>query len=68
MPGAASKGTWVATALSDFAFHTGVAYVSKVRFANGEIWKADIDQIASELSKIEEDFDASVLGKKRGDE
>src|SRR5262245_13484968 len=26
------KGAWVATAYADFSFHTGVAYVAKVRF------------------------------------
>lgn len=40
-PQATSKGTWVASRYADFSFHTGVAYVSKVRFEDGQIWQAD---------------------------
>lgn len=60
-PGKRAKGAWVASALSDFTFHTGVAYVSKVRFVNGEIWTADLEVILEELRKIEADFDEARL-------
>jgi hypothetical protein len=55
---------WVATSYADFSFHTGVAYVSKVRFDDGEIWSADLTSVVLELRKIEKDFDASRLKKK----
>lgn len=64
-PGGTDKGTWLASALADFSFLTGVAYVSKVRFDNGEIWAADLDHIGQELAKIEKDFDVSLLEKGR---
>ena len=61
---AKDKGEWVATAYGDFSFHTGVAYVSKVRFEDGEIWSADLNSVLHELRKIEKDFDAGRLQKK----
>ena len=65
-PNQLEKGTWNATALADFSFLTGVAYISKVRFENGEIWRADLEYITEELRKIEEEFDISMLkGTKR---
>lgn len=60
-PGISGSGTWVANAYGDFAFLTGFAYVSKVRFSDGTIWNADIEKIADELRKIEIDFDVKVL-------
>ncbi len=35
--GKSDKGEWVASRYADFSFDTGVAYVSKVRFDDGEI-------------------------------
>jgi hypothetical protein len=63
-PQAKEKGEWLANAYADFSFHTGVAYVSKVRFEDGDIWTADLSAIANEMRKIEKDFDASRLKKK----
>ncbi len=63
-PSSKEKGGWVARAYADFSFHTGVAYVSKVRFEDGEIWTADLDAIAQEMRKIEKDFDVKQLRKK----
>ncbi|MCF6285451.1 MAG: hypothetical protein L3K26_09705 [Candidatus Hydrogenedentes bacterium] len=66
--GSSKKGTWMARAYSDFSFLTGFAYVSKVRFEDGEIWEADLDDIAEEMQKIEEDFDVQNLKGKPGNE
>ena len=66
--GSKEKGKWVATSYADFSFHTGVAYVSKVRFDDGEIWSADLNSVVLELRKIEKDFDAGRLKKKEGGE
>lgn len=63
-PGESEEGTWVATAYGDFSFYTGVCYVSKVRFEDGQIWSANLDKIAQELKSIEKDFDVSQLKKK----
>ncbi len=66
-PNEAESGAWIATAYADFTFYTGVAYVGKVRFSDGIIWEADLDAIASEMKKIEKDFDVSSLkGKEDG--
>ncbi len=59
--GEAKQGQWVDRAYGDFAFLTGVAYVSKVRFSDGEVWEADLAQVAQELSKLERDFDVARL-------
>jgi hypothetical protein len=64
---AKDKGEWVASRYADFSFHNGVAYVTKVRFDDGEIWSADTAGILLEMRKIQKDFDASKL-KKRPDE
>ena len=55
---------WVARAYADFSFLTGIAYINKVRFDNGEIWSADLDAVADEMRKIEEDFDVERLEEK----
>jgi hypothetical protein len=66
--GVKDKGKWVASRYADFSFHTGVAYVSKVRFDDGEIWTADNAGILLEMRKIQKDFDASKLKKKPNEE
>lgn len=62
--GQTAKGEWVASRYADFSFHTGVAYVNRVRFADGEIWSAETTAIVAEMRKIQKDFDASKLKKK----
>lgn len=59
-----ARGVWVAPRIGDFSFHTGVAYVAKVRFDSGEIWTADLEGVVAELKKIEADFDSANLTKK----
>ena len=63
-PSEKKSGEWIATAYADFSFRTGVAYVSKVRFADGEIWTVDLDWVLAQMRKIEKDFDAKNLKKK----
>ena len=64
-PGEKDKGEWdMGFVAGDFAFFTGVAYVSKVRFENGEIWRADLEHIAEQLKKIESSFDAANLSSR----
>ena len=46
---------------SDFAFYTGVVYVSRVRFASGEIWEADTAVVVDALLEIDATFDASRI-------
>ncbi len=45
------------------AYLIGVLYVSRVRFEDGQIWKADLASVISELKKIDADFDPAVLKK-----
>jgi hypothetical protein len=63
-PSALGKGTWIARAFADFSFHTGVAYVGKVRFADGTLWAADLVAIGEELKNIAKDFDIAKLTEK----
>jgi hypothetical protein len=65
---AKDKGTWVTGRYRGSSFLTGVAYVSKVRFNDGEIWEADLQSIADELAKIEEGFDVSRLTEREDEE
>jgi hypothetical protein len=65
-PGAGKEGTWVQRVLSDFAFQTGLAYVSKVRFANDTVWSADQKAILTALRQIEADFEDADLRERRG--
>lgn len=58
---ASTKGTWVASAYSDFAFLTGVAYISRVRFSDGSIWSADLDAVAAGMKEVETSFDVQRL-------
>lgn len=61
-PGEEGTGLWVAQfGRADFAFHTGVVYVDRVRFENGEIWVADRGPILDQLRQVQADFDAAVL-------
>jgi hypothetical protein len=62
------SATWEHSPYASFGFLTGVAYVSQVRFEDGQIWKADLTNIVAELKKIEADFDATVLNKKKADD
>ena len=63
-PGAETYGTWLASARAEAAFYTGVAYLSKVRFADGEVWSADLDNIARQVQDIEVGFSVDSLHSK----
>lgn len=63
-PGDSEEATWITQAYSGFSFMTGFAYVSKIRYSDGVIWKADLDEIRSELIKIQKDFDMKELESK----
>lgn len=45
-------------------FLTGITFVSKVRFADGEVWRTNLDTIVQELAKIDKEFQASALKHK----
>lgn len=50
----ATKGTWIANLTEKNSnFYWGAAYISKVRFEDGEIWIADYDQIARQIRDID---------------
>lgn len=67
-PGGESSGALIASALADFSFFTGVTYVAKVRFLDGEVWEADEDEIVRQIREIEDDFDAAQLRGEGGSE
>ena len=60
-PGEETFGTWLANARAESAFYTGVAYLSKVRFEDGEVWSADLDNIAKQVQEIEVGFSVESL-------
>ena len=60
--GRTESGAWVATsALAEAAFYTGVAYVDKVRFEDGEVWSADYDEVLRQLQEIEQNLNIDAL-------
>ena len=60
-PGSIEEGSWLASALAESSFYTGVAYVSKVRFEDGEVWQADLEEVADQVREIEESFSVESL-------
>lgn len=63
-PGDSEKGTWTSSTYASFSFLTGLAYVSKIRYSDGTIWKADTSEIKTEIMKIQKDFDIKELDSK----
>lgn len=61
--GREESGAWVASALAEASFYTGVAYVDKVRFEDGEIWTANDTEVLRQLQEIEQDLDIEALGR-----
>ncbi|MYJ26075.1 MAG: hypothetical protein F4080_11235 [Holophagales bacterium] len=61
VPGGTEEGAWLASALAESSFYTGVAYVSKVRFDDGEVWQADLEEVADQVREIEESFSVESL-------
>ena len=60
-PGDDEKMGWSDQKSNSGGFHTGVIYVDRVRFENGDIWVADLQPIGDYLMQIEENFDLTVL-------
>ena len=65
-PGDKDKSDGVASYGSTFL--TGVAFVNKVRFADGEVWRANLNAIEQELIKIDKEFHVAILKPKAGAE
>ena len=56
-------GVWIANARAESSFYTGVAYISKVRFEDGEVWNADYEGVVlQQLQEIEQDLELEALG------
>ena len=60
-PDVSENGTWTWSSSMAEAFHTGMAYVVKVRFEDGEIWKADLEDITKQIQGIDKDFSPDSL-------
>lgn len=60
-PDKGGSGQWLMSAGVDSSFYTGVAYLSKVRFEDGEVWSADLNDIAKQVQGIEADFSMESL-------
>lgn len=60
-PGEDTYGTWLANARAESAFYTGVAYLSKVRFEDGEVWSANLNNITKQVQEIEMGFSVELL-------
>ena len=56
--------SWTHNCYYDFAFHTGFAYINKIRYENGEIWVSDKDVVLEEIRKFDENFDMTKLERK----
>lgn len=62
--GRSGEGSWLHDPPAAFTFYTGVAYISRVRFDDGEIWTADLDAIAQHLTSLEANFSVEKLRPK----
>jgi hypothetical protein len=58
------RSSWFTPTAAGVAFFTGVVYVERVRFANGEIWTADQDAVLTAMRAVQKDFDAQHLQRK----
>ena len=65
--GKSGDGSWLHDPTTGFLFHTGIAYVSRVRFEDGEIWTADPEDIAAHMRSIESSFSVEMLRPKTPD-
>ena len=59
--GASGNGVWMRSSSMAEAFHTGMAYVAKVRFEDGEIWKSDLEGIVEQIHRIDKGFSPDSL-------
>ena len=59
------RNSWFTATASGVAFLTGVVYVERVRYANGEIWTANLDSIVIAMQSVQKDFSADQLTRKR---
>ncbi len=67
-PGKENKGSWAQTPYAAFSFKnygTGVVYVESVRFSDGTIWRADLDDVLEQLQKFEDTLEKEDLREKR---
>ncbi len=62
--GKSGDGSWLHDPPTGFIFHTGIAYVSRVRFEDGEIWTANPDAIVEHIRGVEASFSAEMLKPK----
>ncbi len=61
--GETSIGRWASTGTKRGEFHTGIAFVSKIRFENGEIWELNVGEVVDQIRKFTKDdgFSAESL-------
>jgi hypothetical protein len=64
-PADRKRSSWFTATDSGIAFLTGVVYVERVRFANGEIWTANLETVLAAMRAIQKDFTADQLTQKR---
>ena len=63
-PGKGARGVWGAHWFHvGVSLMTGVAYVRRVRFADGEIWTAGQSEVLAEVRQIKKDFDPALLSR-----
>ena len=60
-PGQEENETWLSRPYGASSFHTGVTFVSRVRFENGDVWKADEDDIAEQIRVLFKSFKPEQL-------
>jgi hypothetical protein len=67
-PDTEAKGEWEQRPYAAFSFRhygTGVAYVYAVRFADGTIWRADLNEVLVEMQKFEKELRKEDIQEKR---
>ncbi len=66
-PDEESSRSWIieSTKFSSAEIFTGIAYVNRIRFANGEAWKANPGHLLKELRKIEKSSEESMITERK---
>lgn len=56
-----NEDVWISPNDAGFTFFTGTAYVNRVRFDDGKIWSADLNQILKQLQRIDRAITITTL-------
>ena len=66
IPVPASRREWLQHGVDPLAFHTAIAWVDKVRYRDGEVWRESRRKIAERIRKLKRSFETGPLVETEG--